>query len=230
MKICGTVKRPDRRIASSRSGVPCGASISAERDPFAGQQRHGAGAVAAAGLGVDFDVRHLFSLRPGRWLRRRLTATSGRAHGRPPARPPPVAPAASSTRVQAPQVAPEVITSSTSSTRRPAMRPIRLGRRANAPCTISARAAAPRSPSGTVARVRCSASGHRRHARQARERPGQQRGLVVAPRDQPAPVQRHRHNHLGFAQQRRPGARHQRRQRRGVFGAVAIFERQHDAA
>ena len=171
MKICGTVVRPERRIASSRSGRAERRVDFAERAPPCGSADPPRARSSRTRAGCRFRHRpFMVSLRLGRWSRRRVTATAGRARGRPPARPPPAAPAASSTAAQAPQVAPEVITSSTSSTRRPAIRPARPGRTAKTSLhrlgpRRRAEIAQRHGGAGAPQRVR-----HRRHAGQPRQR------------------------------------------------------------
>src|ERR1700689_2261403 len=105
-----------------------------ERGFFARQQRFGGAAIAAARTGVDFDgSRHvaLSSEVPdymgALWVSttRANTSTSTEA-----------ALARNSARAQASTVAPEVRTSSTSTTRRPAMSPARSVATLNAPCTL----------------------------------------------------------------------------------------------
>ena len=90
----------------------------------------------------------------------------------------------------------------------------------------------PRAPSPTSRRAmrwraaRRSASGTHGTPGDPTDRLRQQRRLIVAATEQPAAVQRHRHQQIRLAQQRRAGARHVRRQHRGKLGAVGVLERQ----
>ena len=109
------------------------------------------------------------------------------------------APASSSAAAQAFAVAPEVITSSTSNTVRPVIRPARDGRTRNDPATSRARSSGDFSSNGAVRRVRTSASGQHRPPRQPAHGERQHRRLIVFPMKQPPPVQRHRHQHRRLA-------------------------------
>ena len=62
---------------------------------------------------------------------------------------------------------------------------------------------------------------------QLADRMGQHRRLVVAAREEPRPMQRHRHDHIGFGEQRGPGAAHELAQRRRELQPVAMLEGQH---
>ena len=205
MKICGT--------GSGRSGgwLPRAPGCRAvprfrERERPCGSAGPWRARSRRTRAGCSLDIGHRFSF--GEWsagalLQPRIghaaaTSTSRRR------------PAASSTRVQAAQVAPEVITSSTSSTRRPAMWPSRPGRRR----TVPEPAAPPRRvrPAARSGRVRRSASGTasllaRRPAHARAGRPG------CSGERSGGWMQRHRHDHLGLAQQAAPA--------RAISGASA---------
>ena len=59
---------------------------------------------------------------------------------------------------------------------------------------------------------------------------GEQRRLVEPPRPLPAPVQRHRHQRVGLAQERAPGIRHPAAHGGREVEPVAVFERMHQRA
>ena len=121
------------------------------------------------------------------------------------------------------------MTSSTSSTRRPAMRAAPRRETAKTPSSSAARCgrapvAERRGRPGPPQQV-----GDVRDAGLAGQPPAEQRRLVVAARQQPPPMQRHRRDDLGPRQQRRPGAGHVPGERRRQFGPVGMLEGQHQA-
>ena len=66
--------------------------------------------------------------------------------------------------------------------------------------------------------------GHHRHAGDAAEGARQQGRLVVAPGEEPRPVQRHRRHQFGIGEQGAPGARHPSAERRRRVRAVSVLE------
>ncbi len=140
------------------------------------------------------------------------------------------APARSSARAQASTVAPEVSTSSTRTSRRPATSALPSAGTRKAPCTFCARSAL-RQPDLLRRRLDAleRAVAHR-HAARLGDDLGQQRRLVEAPRPQPPPVQRHRHERVGVRQQFAPGARHPAAHGGREVEPVAVFEGMHERA
>ena len=64
----------------------------------------------------------------------------------------------------------------------------------------------------------------------AQDGAGQQKRLIVTAGQQPAPMQRHRDDQVGIAQEIGAGPRHPVAARAGDVGAVAVLERQHQTA
>src|SRR5450755_3254816 len=141
-------------LAKRRVG---GDIVFGERGFFARQQRFGGAAIAAARTGVDFDGSGhgalCFAISPdymgALWVSttRANTSTSTEA-----------ALARSSARAQASVVAPEVRTSSTGTTRRPAISDGRASATLKAPCILLARCGLDRPICCWVGRTRRSAS------------------------------------------------------------------------
>ena len=135
--------------------------------------------------------------------------------------------ARSSARAQASMVAPEVRTSSTSTTRRPAISWAFSGKTLNAPCTLAARCGSRQSdllqggpdPPQRVARYR--------NAALLLDRASERAGLVVAPAPAAPPMQRHRNQHIGLGEQFLAGPRHPAAHCGGEIGAVLVFQRMH---
>ena len=69
-----------------------------------------------------------------------------------------------------------------------------------------------------------------RQPRELAERAGELGGLVVAAREQPDAVERHRHQHGVGPPELVAGLRHQPRAEAGEFGPVAVFELAHEGA
>ena len=99
-----------------------------------------------------------------------------------------------------------------------------------APSSSAARWAGDITASGRVGRTRRSASSSAGRPLSRAKDCASRRCLVVAAGDQPATMQRHRHQPVGLPQQRHPGARHKRGQRPRGLDPVAVFERQQDAS
>ena len=132
-------------------------------------------------------------------------------------------------------VAPEVSTSSTRISRRPAHRGLAVGRHAERALDVL-RAGRLREPDLLRRRLhpleRVVGHRQRRPCRPADHLLllGEQRRLVEPPRPLPAPVQRHRHQRVGLAQERAPGVRHPAAHGGREVEPVAVFEGMHQRA
>jgi len=138
------------------------------------------------------------------------------------------APPRRSTRAHSSTVAPVVSTSSTMTTRLP-----RTVRRC-AQGEGAAHVARPRQWPKTTLR-RGAAAAHQPVRRDRRpaggmDRVRQYRRLVVTAREQPGPMQWHRHQKVGAVEHLAAGASHPAAERLRQMGAVAVFQRQHQAA
>ena len=98
--------------------------------------------------------------------------------------------------------------------RRPASAAAWRGSTAKAPAWFAARAARSMPSCGAVARRRVRRSGTTGRPAMPRQPPRQLGRLVVAPPEQPPPVQRHRRDQVGLGQQLAPGRRHPAGERR----------------
>ena len=85
-------------------------------------------------------------------------------------------------------------------------------------------------PAAAVALTRWSALSATGTAETSLDRLRQQRRLVEAPRPQPPPMQRHRHQRVGAFKQLAAGARHPLAGGRREVEPVAVFQRMHQCA
>ena len=123
-----------------------------------------------------------------------------------------------------------VRTSSISTTRRPWISAARSGATLKAPCTLLARCDRDSPICCWVGRTRRSASDGQFDAGLPFDHPRQRAGLVVAPAPAAPPVQRHRDQHVGLAEQFAAGPRHPAAHRGREIGAVLVFQRMHQRA
>ena len=138
--------------------------------------------------------------------------------------------ARNSARAQASTVAPEVRTSSTSTTRRPSISVLPVGRDLERALDVAG-ALRPRQADLLLGRPDAPQRfGSHLYAGLPLDDARQRAGLVVTAAPAAPPVQRHRNQHIGLVEQFPPGPRHPAAHRGGEIGAVLVFQRMHQRA
>ena len=138
--------------------------------------------------------------------------------------------ARNSARAQASTVAPEVRTSSISTTRRPAMSALPVGRDLERALHVAG-ALRPRQADLLLGRPHPPKRfGGQFHAGLALDHARQRAGLVVAAAPAPPPVQRYRNQHIGLVEQFTAGPRHPAAHGGRQIGAILVFQRMHQRA